>query len=87
MVQEAPKGAPFKPVQSSDMKHLSFKTVFLMALASVKCIGDLQALSVRATCLEFEPNDSKIILKPRHGYLNTSFRAQFISLPALPVHN
>ncbi|CAM4733894.1 unnamed protein product [Leuciscus chuanchicus] len=90
-VLEAMKGAPFEPIQSVDIKHLSFKTVFLLALASVKRIGDLQALSVSATCMEFGPNDSKVILKPRHGYvpksLNTLFRSHVISLSALPVSN
>ncbi|XDV39230.1 hypothetical protein PO909_008494 [Leuciscus waleckii] len=72
-VLEAMKGAPFKPIQSVDIKHLSFKTVFLLALASVKRIGDLQALSVSATCMEFGPNDSKVILKPRHGQTEQLF--------------
>jgi len=31
-VLEAMKGGPFEPIHLSDMKHLSFKTVFLMAL-------------------------------------------------------
>ncbi|CAM4648922.1 unnamed protein product [Leuciscus chuanchicus] len=88
-VLEAMKGAPFEPIESIDLKLLSFKTVFLLALASVKRIGDLQALSVSATCMEFGPNDSRVILKPKHGYvpksLNTPFRAQVISLSALPV--
>ncbi|XDV15095.1 hypothetical protein PO909_015235 [Leuciscus waleckii] len=88
-VLEAMKGAPFEPIQSIDLKLLSFKTVFLLALASVKRIGNLQALSVSATCMEFGPNDSRVILKPKHGYvpksLNTPFRAQVISLSALPV--
>ncbi|XDV14461.1 hypothetical protein PO909_014706 [Leuciscus waleckii] len=88
-VLEAMKGAPFEPLQSIDLKHLSFKTVFLLALASVKRIGDLHALSVSAACMEFGPKDSKVILKPKHGYvpksLNTAFRAQVISLSALSV--
>lgn len=90
-VLEAMKGAPFEPIQSIDIKHLSLKMVFLLALASEKRIGDLQALLVSATCMEFGPNDSKVILKPRHGYvpksLNTPFRAQVISLSALLVSN
>ncbi|CAM4579207.1 unnamed protein product [Leuciscus chuanchicus] len=88
-VLEAMKGHPFEPLQEIDLKHLSFKTAFLLALASVKRIGDLHALSVSATCMEFGPNDSRVILKPKHGYvpksLNTPFRAQVISLSALPV--
>ncbi len=41
-----------------------------------------------AHCTEGGPNDSKVILKPRHGYvpkvLSTPFRAQVITLSALP---
>ena len=48
----------------------------------------MQALSTSASCLEFGPNDSKVTLRPRHGYvpkvLSTPFRAQVISLSALP---
>ncbi len=51
-------------------------------------MGDLQALSVSPNCLEFGPGDSKVVLKPRHGYipkvLFTPFRAQVITLSALP---
>ncbi len=57
-------------------------------LLSVKPVGDLQALSVNPACLEFAPNDSKIVLKPRLGYvpkvLSTPFRAQIIALSELP---
>ncbi len=66
----------------------SLKTALLLALASVKRVGDLQALSISPACLEFGPNDSKVVLKPRHGYvpkvLSTPFRAQVITLSALP---
>ncbi len=87
-VLRALKGPPFEPLQSVDLRPLSLKTALLLALASVKRMWDLQALSVSPTCLEFGSNDSKVILKPRHGYvpkvLSTPFRAQVISLSALP---
>ncbi len=74
-------------MQSTSLRSLSFKTTLLLALASVKRVGDLQALSVNPACLEFGPNDSKIVLKPRLGYvpklLSTPFRAQVIALSAL----
>ena len=83
------KDGPFEPLHAVELKYLSFKTAFLLAMASVKRVGDLHALSVSATCLEFGPNDSKVIFKPRHGYvpkvLATPFRAQVISLSALPA--
>ncbi|KAL0164048.1 hypothetical protein M9458_039801, partial [Cirrhinus mrigala] len=87
-VLRALKGPPFEPLPSSDLRPLTFKAALLLALASVKRMGDLQALSVSPSCLEFRPGDSKVILKPRHGYVpkvpSTPFRAQVITLSALP---
>ncbi len=83
------KGPPFEPLQSTDLRSLSLKTALLLALASVKRVGDLQALSTSPACLEFGPNDSKVVLKPRHGYvpkvLSTPFRAQVITLSTLSL--
>ncbi len=87
-VLRALKGPPFEPLQSTDLQSLSLKTALLLALVSVKRVGDLQALSTSPACLEFGPNDSKVVLKPRHGYipkiLSTPIRAQVIMLSALP---
>ncbi|XP_042611586.1 extracellular calcium-sensing receptor-like [Cyprinus carpio] len=63
MVLGSLKGSTFEPLQSANLKTLSLKTALLLALASIKRVGDLQALSVS---LESGPNDSKVILKPRH---------------------
>ena len=82
------KSPPFEPLQSVDLKPLSLKTALLLALAYIKRDGDLQALSVSPSCLEFGLDDSRVILKPRHGYvpkvLSMPFRAQVITLLALP---
>jgi len=59
LVLEALKGHPFEPLNSAELKYLSLKTIFLIALSSVKRVGDLQALSISAACLKFRPNDSK----------------------------
>jgi len=89
IVLEALKAPPFEPLESVELKYLSLKTVLLTALASVKRVGDIHALSSSAACLEFGPNDSIVILKPRHGYvpiaIGTPFRTQVISLSALPA--
>ncbi len=68
-VLRALKSPPFEPLQSVDLRPLTLKTALLLALALVKLMGELQALSVSPSCLEFGPNDSKIVLKPRHGYI------------------
>ncbi len=82
-VLRALKGSPFEPLQSTNLRSLSLKTALLLALASVKQVGDLQAISISPACLEFGPNDSKVVLKPRHGYvpkvLSTPFKAQVIT--------
>ncbi len=82
-ILRAPKWPAFEPLQSSSLKALSLKTALLLALASVKRVGDLQALSVNPASLEFGPNDSKAVLKPRLGYvpkvLSTPFRTQVIA--------
>ncbi len=83
-IPRALKGSRFEPLQSLSLRVLSLKTALLLALPSVKRVGDLLALSVNPACLEFGPNNSKVVLKPRLGYvpkvLSTPFRAQVITL-------
>ncbi len=83
------KRPPFEPLQSTSLRALSFKSALLLALASVKRVGDLQALSINLACLKFGPIDSKVVLKPRLGYvpkvLSTPLRAQIIALLRFPL--
>ncbi len=37
----------FEPLRQVDMEHLTYKTIFLVALASVRRISELHALSVQ----------------------------------------
>ncbi len=85
-VLRALKSPPFELLQSVDLHPLMLKTALLLALASVKRMGDLQALSVSPSCLEFGTNDSKIVLKPRQLKCSRprAFRAQVITLSVLP---
>ncbi len=45
-VLRALKGPPFEPLQSTSLRDLSLKSILLLALASVKQVEDLQALSI-----------------------------------------
>ncbi len=89
IVLDALKGPPFEPLQTAGLRVMMLKTALLLALASDKRVSDLQALSVSASCLEFRPNDCKVVHQPCSGYvpkvLTTPFRAQVISLLALPA--
>ncbi|KAI2657450.1 hypothetical protein H4Q32_008775 [Labeo rohita] len=72
--------APFEPFVSVELKYLSLKTLLLIALTSIKKVGDLHAFSVNETCLEFGPADSHVTLRPRPGCVpkvpTTPFRDQ-----------
>ncbi|KAI2662206.1 Contactin-associated protein 1 [Labeo rohita] len=67
VVLEALCRPPFKPTEESSDHHLSTKTVLLLALTSLKRVGDLQALSVAPSHLEFAPGMAKASLYPRPG--------------------
>ncbi|XDV35947.1 hypothetical protein PO909_005809 [Leuciscus waleckii] len=69
IVLEGLSGAPFEPLESVSEKFLTFKTIFLLAISSLKRVGDLQALSVSPTCLEFAPGMVKAFLYPKQGYV------------------
>ncbi|KAL0159107.1 hypothetical protein M9458_047183, partial [Cirrhinus mrigala] len=60
---------PFEPVEEISDRFLSIKTVLLFALSSLKRVGDLQALSVASSFLDFAPGLSKAFLYPRPGYI------------------
>ncbi len=57
--------APFEPLEEVPAKFLTLKVVILLAISSLKRIGDLQALSVAPLGLEFAPGMVKAFLHPR----------------------
>ncbi len=76
--------APFEPLESASEQILTLKFVLLLALTSLKRVGDLQAFSVSETCMDFAPGLVKVTLRPRPGnipkVLSTSFRSQVVKL-------
>ncbi|KAL0195548.1 hypothetical protein M9458_009120, partial [Cirrhinus mrigala] len=60
---------PFEPIEEIPDRLLSIKTALLLALTSLKRVGDLQALSVAPSHLEFAPGMTKAFLYPRPGYV------------------
>ncbi len=57
LVLRALQQGPFEPLQTVEPKFLSMKTLLLLALASIKRVGDLHAFSVDDSCLQFGPAD------------------------------
>ncbi len=76
--------APFEPLESASERIPTLKVALLLALTSLKRVGDLQAFSVSETCMDFAPGLVKVTLRPRPGYipkvLSTSFRSQVVTL-------
>ena len=69
VVLEGLAEAPFEPLESAEAKNLTLKVAFLLAITSLRRVGDLQALAISPTCLEFAPGGVKAILHPRPGYV------------------
>ncbi len=64
---------PFEPIEEITDRHLTLKTVFLLAISSLKRVGDLQALSVAPTHLDFAPGMAKAFYTLEQGTSQGSF--------------
>ncbi len=71
IVMEGLLGHPFEPFESVSVKLLTLKTVLLLALSSLKSLGDFQALSLTPLCMDFAPGLVKVLLQPRPDYVPT----------------
>ena len=62
LVLRALSGSPFEPLSKLGLELLSFKTAFLLAMASAKRVSELHALSVHSSCLRLGEEGSAISL-------------------------
>ncbi len=69
VVLEALFRQPFEPIEDISDHHLTLKTVFILVISSLKRVGDLQALTVAPTHLDFVPGMAKAFLYPCVGYV------------------
>ena len=85
LVLKALTSHPFEPLHSVDLKFLTLKVVFLIAITSARRIGELGALMAREPFVSFF--EDGVILRPDHSFVPkvaSSFcRSQEIILPAL----
>ncbi len=72
VVLEAFCKAPFEPIKENSDRFFTIKTAFLLAISSLKRVGDLQTLSVAPAYLNFAPGKAKEFLYPRVGYVHHS---------------
>ena len=61
--------APYEPLGQADLKSLSHKTLFLLAVCSAKRVSELHALSTSEQCLRWKAGDSGVSLWPNPAFL------------------
>ena len=71
--------APYEPLGQADLKHLSLKTLFLLAVCSVRRVGELHALSVDEQCIAWKPEDAGVRLWPNPSFLPKVLSARAIN--------
>lgn len=69
LVLQALRSAPFEPLAGAGLRDLSLKTAFLLAMASAKRVGELQALSVHESCCRWAPDGSGVTLWPNQSFV------------------
>ena len=60
---------PFEPMEVAEMKFVSLKTALLLALTTAKRVSDLQALSIRPSCLQFSQGLTKVCFRPNPAFV------------------
>ena len=71
--------APYEPMDRSDLRSLSRKTAFLLALSSAKRVGELQALSVSPDCIRWKADDTGVSLWPNPAFLPKVLKPQTVN--------
>ena len=66
--------APFEPLKEASLKHLTFKTVFLLALGSGKCRSEIHAWQNRN--IRHQADWSKVSLYPSPSFLSKNQMAK-----------
>lgn len=79
MVLQSLTTAPYEPLAQSDLKFLTQKTLFLLALCSTKRVSELHALSVSTECMRWKPEDTAVSLWPNPFFLPKVLSPQSIN--------
>lgn len=69
LVLDALRRPPFEPLAQAELKWVSWKTAFLLAISSAKRVSELHALSVSDSCLRWNSDGSGVTLWPNTAFL------------------
>ncbi len=72
---------PFEPLAQVELKWLSMKTAFLLAIVSAKQVGELHALSVSNSCLRWNSDGSGVTLWPNVAFLRKVLASSYTNQP------
>ena len=81
MVLEALCSPPFEPLDQADLRWLSGKTAFLLAITSAKRVGELHALSVARDCVRWNSDGSGVTMWPNPAFLPKRLSAFHVNQP------
>ena len=70
---------PYEPIAEADLRSLSLKTAFLLALCSAGRVGELCALSVSDDCLRWREGGTSVSLWPNPAFLPNVVNRQSIN--------
>ncbi|KAK0138023.1 hypothetical protein N1851_025751 [Merluccius polli] len=70
---------PYEPILDADLRSLSLKTAFLLALCSAKRVSELCALSVSDDCLRWQAGGASMSLWPNPAFLPKVLTPQSIN--------
>ena len=77
---------PFEPLETVELRFLTFKTVLLVALTTAKRVSDIHALSVSPECLRFTGDGGKVIFKPNPAFVPKNHLAVVMPTELMAFH-
>lgn len=69
LVLSALSSPPFEPLAQVEVKWLSIKTAFLLAITSAKRVEELDTVSISDSCMRWGPGGSGVTLWPNVAFL------------------
>ena len=89
IVLEALSKPPYEPLREASFKHLTLKTVFLLAMASAGRRSELHALRFDHNCIQFKPKGAGVTLYFSPEFMSKNQKPNQVNdpwyIPAVPT--
>ena len=84
IVLEALSKPPYEPLREAFLKHLTLKTVFILAMVSPRRCSELQALLFDPQYIQFKPKGAVVTLYFSHEFMQKNQRPNQVNDPWYP---